>query len=195
MEVGVKPVTYGCSRSQVKKMYPEGRNYCHPSVSMEDPHGYQNLRMLQSLFIIQFLFQIRVQLIYNVVLVLGVQQSDLVIHIHISILLQIIFPYRLIQNFFFFGCVGPSLLRGLSLVVDSGGYSSLWCTAFSLRWLLLLRSMDTRCAGFSSCCTRAKQLWHGGSIVVAHGLSCSAAWGIFPDQGQNLCPLHWQVDS
>ena len=46
MEVGVKPVTYGCSRSQVKKMYPEGRNYCHPSVSMEDPHGYQNLRML-----------------------------------------------------------------------------------------------------------------------------------------------------
>ena len=26
-------------------------------------------------------------------------------------------------------------------------------------------------------------------------LSCSAACGIFPDQGSNLCPLHWQVDS
>ena len=34
-----------------------------------------------------------------------------------------------------------------------------------------------------------------GSVVVAHGLSCSAACGIFPDQGSNPCPLHWQVDS
>ena len=34
-----------------------------------------------------------------------------------------------------------------------------------------------------------------GSVVVAHGLSCSAACGIFPDQGSNLCPLHWQADS
>ena len=29
----------------------------------------------------------------------------------------------------------------------------------------------------------------------AHRLSCSAACGIFPDQGSNLCPLHWQADS
>ena len=28
-----------------------------------------------------------------------------------------------------------------------------------------------------------------------HRLSCSVACGIFPDQGLNLCPLHWQVDS
>ena len=33
------------------------------------------------------------------------------------------------------------------------------------------------------------------SVVVAHGLSCSKACGIFPDQGPNPCPLHWQVDS
>ena len=33
---------------------------------------------------------------YNVVLVSGVQQSDSVIHI--SILFQILFPYRLLQN-------------------------------------------------------------------------------------------------
>ena len=32
-----------------------------------------------------------------------------------------------------------------------------------------------------------------GSIVVAHGLCCSMARRIFPDQGSNLCPLHWQV--
>ena len=37
-------------------------------------------------------------------------------------------------------------------------------------------------------------LWQGGSEVVAHGLSCSAC-GIFPDQGLNLCLLHWQADS
>ena len=30
---------------------------------------------------------------------------------------------------------------------------------------------------------------------VAHGPSCSVACGIFPDQGSNLCPLHWQADS
>ena len=34
-----------------------------------------------------------------------------------------------------------------------------------------------------------------GSVVVAHGLSCSAACGILPDQGSNPCPLHWQADS
>ena len=33
-----------------------------------------------------------------------------------------------------------------------------------------------------------QQLWHAGSVVVAHGLSCSAACGIFPDQGSNPCP-------
>ena len=33
------------------------------------------------------------------------------------------------------------------------------------------------------------------SLVVAHGLSCSAAHGIFLDQGWNPCPLHWQADS
>ena len=34
-----------------------------------------------------------------------------------------------------------------------------------------------------------------GLVVVAHGLSCSTACGIFPDQGSNPCPLHWQADS
>ena len=34
-----------------------------------------------------------------------------------------------------------------------------------------------------------------GSVVVAHRPSCSAAFGIFPDQGSNPCPLHWQADS
>ncbi|KAJ8797064.1 hypothetical protein J1605_001874 [Eschrichtius robustus] len=34
-----------------------------------------------------------------------------------------------------------------------------------------------------------------GSVIVAHGSSCSVACGIFPDQGSNPCPLHWQADS
>ena len=34
-----------------------------------------------------------------------------------------------------------------------------------------------------------------GSAVVAHGLRCPVACGIFPDQGSNPCPLNWQADS
>ena len=34
-----------------------------------------------------------------------------------------------------------------------------------------------------------------GLVIVLWELSCSAARGIFPDQGLNLCSLHWQADS
>ena len=34
-----------------------------------------------------------------------------------------------------------------------------------------------------------------GSVIAAHGPSCSAACGILPDQGSNPCALHWQADS
>ena len=33
------------------------------------------------------------------------------------------------------------------------------------------------------------------SVVVAHGSSCSAACGIFPEQGSNLRALHWQANA
>ena len=42
---------------------------------------------------------------------------------------------------------------------------------------------------------RLQKLQHVGSVVVEHGLSCSMARGIFPDQGLNLYPLHWKADS
>ena len=71
-------------------------------------------------------------------------------------------------------------VRGLSLVVASRGHSSSRCAGLSLLRPLLLRSTSSR---------------HAGSVVVVHGLSCSAACGIFPDQGSNPCPLHWQADS
>ena len=34
-----------------------------------------------------------------------------------------------------------------------------------------------------------------GSVVVVLRLSCPVAYEIFPDQGSNPRPLHWQVDS
>ena len=47
--------------------------------------------------------------------------------------------------------------------------------------------------GLCSCGFQA--LEHRLKIVVVHRLSCSSACGIFPEQGSNLCFLHWQVDS
>ena len=38
-------------------------------------------------------------------------------------------------------------------------------------------------------------LWSMGSVVVVHGLCCSAACGIFPGQWLNPYLLHWQADS
>ena len=46
----------------------------------------------------------------------------------------------------------------------------------------------SHCGGFSRC--GAQALGRAGSVVVMHGLSCSAACGFFPDQGSNPCPLH-----
>ena len=62
----------------------------------------------------------------------------------------------------------------------SGGHSSSRCVGPSLSRPLLLRSTGSRCAG---------------SVVVAHGPSCSVTCGILPDQGSNPCALHWQADS
>ena len=45
--------------------------------------------------------------------------------------------------------------RGLSLVVVSGGYSSLPCMSVSLQWLLSLQSTGSRLKSFSSCVPRA----------------------------------------
>ena len=57
--------------------------------------------------------------------------------------------------FYFWLCWVFIAVHGLSLVVVSGGYSSLRCMGFSLRWLLLLWRMGSRCTGFSSCGAQA----------------------------------------
>ena len=46
--------------------------------------------------------------------------------------------------------------RGLSLVAESRGYSSLRCAGFSLWWLLLFWSTGSRRVGFSSCGMQAQ---------------------------------------
>ena len=93
-----------------------------------------------------------------------------------------IFPYFVFNYLFiyFWLCWVFVSVRGLSLVAASGGHSSSPCAGLSLSRPLLLRSTGSRRAG---------------SVTVAHGPSCSAACGIFPDQGSNPCPLHWQADS
>ena len=101
----------------------------------------------------------------------------------------LLFLLRAGQGFFFFLiylfiyfwlCWVFVSVRGLSLVVASGGHSSSRCAGLSLLRPLLLRSTGS---------------WRAGSVVVAHGPSCSVACGIFPDQGLNPCALHWQADS
>ena len=86
------------------------------------------------------------------------------------------------------------------------------CLSFDCAGSLLVHGLLSSCnaeasrrSGFSYC--RAQALGHNGSVtvvpalystdsvVVAHGLSCSAMCGVFQDQGSNPCLLHWQVDS
>ena len=101
----------------------------------------------------------------------------LVWNIHLNLFKKYLFIYLFI---YFWLCWIFVSVRGLSLVAESGGHSSSWCAGLSLSRPLLLWSTGSRRAG---------------SVVVAHGPSCSAACGILPDQGSNLCPLHWQADS
>ena len=69
---------------------------------------------------------------------------------------------------------------GFALVVVSTGYPcrSPWAS---------------RCGGFS--CYVLEPLEPEGLAVAEPGLSCSAARGVFPDQGWSPRPLRWQVDS
>ena len=96
---------------------------------------------------------------------------------------------------FIFGFVGSLLLRVGFLQLQRVG-ATLGCGAWASHCGGLLWSMGSRHAGFSSCragsVAVARELQSAGSVVVAHGLSCSAACGIFLDQGSNPCPLHWQ---
>ena len=99
----------------------------------------------------------------------------------VSVLYIVSFVFFFFFNFYLFMAVlGLHFCARAFLVVASGGHSSSRCAGLSLSRPLLLRSTGSRRAG---------------SVIMAHGPSRSAACGIFPDQGSNLCPLHWQADS
>ena len=86
--------------------------------------------------------------------------------------------FKIYLFIYFWLCWVLVSVQGLSLVA-SRGHSSSRCTGLSLSRPLLLRSTGSSRAG---------------SVVVAHGPSCSGACGILPDQGSNPCSLHWQAD-
>ena len=110
----------------------------------------------------------------------GVNSNYLLTWIYFLNLYNYLFFFLINLFIYFWLCWVFISVRGLSLVAASGGHSSSRCAGLSLSRPLLLRSTGSRRAG---------------SVVVAHGLSCSAACGIFPDQGSNPCPLHRQADS
>ena len=87
----VAPWLVGSSQTRARTYVPcIGRRILNHCATREVPQV-----LYLSLFYIIF---IGVQLIYNVVLVSGVQQSESAIHIHISTLFQILFPYRSLQS-------------------------------------------------------------------------------------------------
>ena len=80
-----------------------------------------------------------------------------------------------------------------SLVVESVGQSLVAVGGLLIVVASLITEHGLQGAhGLGSC---SSGLYSTGSIVVALGLSCSKAREIFPEQGLNLCPLHWQVHS
>ena len=71
-------------------------------------------------------------------------------------------------------------LHRLSPVAASVGYSPAAVQVLLIVVVSLVGNTGSGCAG---------------SVVMVHGLTYPAACGICPNQGLNLCPLHWKVDS
>ena len=70
-------------------------------------------------------------------------------------------------------CWGFIAALGFCLLAVSGGHSLLWRSGLSLRWLLLLQSMGSRCSGCSSC---GRGLSCGGSWALELWLSSCGTW-------------------
>ena len=114
--------------------------------------------------------------------------------------------YRSTTDFFLilfiFGCL--RCCTGCSLVAVNGGYSLVVVCGLLVAVALLVaerRLQGVRASVVSACGLGSWGSWalrdrlSSCGAVGAHGLSCSVACGIFPDQGLNLCFLHWQAYS
>ena len=109
--------------------------------------------------------------------------------------------------FLFLGVLGLCCYVGFSLVAVSG--TALRCGVWPSHCFgfCCCGTRGSRCADFTSCGARAQewccmgsgvaapQLQSTASVVMAHGLSHSVVCRICPDQGWNLCLLHYQADS
>ena len=106
----------------------------------------------------------------------------------------------LLYLFLFLIVAGSLLLHELFCSCASGGYSLAvvhkLLTAVSLLLLSIgsraLRLQQLKLVGSGVVAPRLQGL---RSVDVAHGFCSSLVCGIFPDQGQNLCLLHWQAAS
>ena len=82
--------------------------------------------------------------------------------------------------YFFLAVLGLCCCTGFSPAATSRGYS-----------LVAVHGLLTAAASLIA----EHGLQGTGSMAAALELSCSAAREILPDQGSNLCLLHWQADS
>ena len=110
--------------------------------------------------------------------------------------------------FFFFFLIYFLFLAALGLHCCEWDFSS--CGEWGLLFIAVLRLLIAVASFIVEHGLKGRglqQLWHAGSVVVArelqstgsvvvaHGLCCFAACGIFTGQGSNPCALHWQADS
>ena len=82
-------------------------------------------------------------------------------------------------------CVGSSLVAAHRLLIEAPSLVA-ELRRHRAHGLQQLQHMDRGLAPW---------LLSTGLAVVVHGLSCTAARGIFSDQGLNPCLLQWQTDS
>ena len=91
------------------------------------------------------------------------------------------------QKIFMCDCAGSSLLGRLFSSCSERGL--LFVAVHRLLIALASLVAELNSGGWT------QQSQFPGSVVVVHGLSCSMAFGIFPDQGSNPCLLNWLVVS
>ena len=94
-----------------------------------------------------------------------------------------------LKNLFIFGCTGSLLL------CEGFLWGATHCSMqASQRGGFLLQSTDSRHMGFNSCSSQARE--RGSAVGVhRHIVGVPRACGISPEQGSNMCSLHWQMDS
>ena len=107
----------------------------------------------------------------------------------------------------FSSCGEQGLLSGCGAWTSDGGVFSYggaqalgaWGLVSAARGLSSCGLWALGCVGFSSAVlglsSHSSWALELGPSSVVHELSCAVTSGIFSDQGSNLCPLHWQVDS